>query len=92
MRSRFNAFSPITERFIFPLWTVSILRICLKNKTKRKEKGVTAKEILTHTNFYQTFTLETEVVTEISKTLKSSQIIKKNSFYFSSHFFKLPLK
>lgn len=38
MRSRFNAFSPITERFIFPLWTVSIFRICLKIKDKKKEE------------------------------------------------------
>lgn len=49
MRSRFNAFSPITERFIFPLWTVSILRICLKIKKKKqkRKKRVIAKEILT---------------------------------------------
>lgn len=50
-----------------------------------------AKEILTRTNFYQTFTLKTEVVTEISKNFKSSQFIFKN-LLFQFMFFKLPMK
>jgi len=83
MRSRFNAFSPIIERFTFPLWTVSILRICLNIK-KEGKKSYGQRNINTHkilSNFY--FKNKN---TEISKSLKSFSIIFLN-FYFNLWFF-----
>lgn len=47
-----------------------------------------AKEILTFTKFYQTFTLKTKTVIEISKSLKSSQLFFFNC-YFSLCFFQV---
>lgn len=84
IRSRFNVFSPTTERFTFPLWTVSILRICLKIIIIKKR--VIDKEILTYffhqllkkrTNknsyrnqqqFLKTFNFQLNVYTSINST------------------------